>query len=43
VLRFDRLISWENSVPKQYELYQNYPNPFNPTTTIKFAIPKPGE
>ena len=25
----------------KFSLYQNYPNPFNPTTTIKYAIPKP--
>lgn len=36
------ITEWQNSVPKNYELYQNYPNPFNPTTTIKFAIPKAG-
>ncbi|MBN8545204.1 MAG: T9SS type A sorting domain-containing protein [Ignavibacteria bacterium] len=25
-----------------YILAQNYPNPFNPSTTIKYAIEKPG-
>ena len=29
-------------IPTKYELSQNYPNPFNPTTTISFALPKPG-
>jgi hypothetical protein len=28
-------------IPSEYSLSQNYPNPFNPSTTIKFAIPKP--
>jgi photosystem II stability/assembly factor-like uncharacterized protein len=31
-----------NQLPTKYELSQNYPNPFNPTTTISFALPKPG-
>ena len=31
-----------NEIPTKYELSQNYPNPFNPTTTIKYAIPRPG-
>ena len=31
-----------NGIPAKYELSQNYPNPFNPTTTIKYAIPRPG-
>jgi len=30
------------TVPVAYELGQNYPNPFNPTTTIEYAIAKPG-
>jgi hypothetical protein len=25
-----------------FALYQNYPNPFNPSTTIEFALAKPG-
>jgi hypothetical protein len=29
-------------IPTQYSLSQNYPNPFNPTTTIKYALPHPG-
>jgi hypothetical protein len=28
-------------LPPSFSLQQNYPNPFNPTTTIKFALPKP--
>jgi len=28
--------------PSRFKLYQNYPNPFNPSTTIKYALPKPG-
>ena len=31
-----------DEVPKTLELGQNYPNPFNPSTTITFALPKPG-
>ncbi|MDZ7378063.1 MAG: T9SS type A sorting domain-containing protein, partial [candidate division KSB1 bacterium] len=30
------------TVPVEYALHQNYPNPFNPTTTVKFAVAKPG-
>jgi len=29
-------------LPTNYDLRQNYPNPFNPTTTIEFALPRPG-
>lgn len=29
------------NIPKTYVLGQNYPNPFNPTTSIKYALPKP--
>ncbi len=36
------IIEWQTGAPKEFELYQNYPNPFNPSTTIKFAIAKPG-
>ena len=28
--------------PEKFELSQNYPNPFNPTTTINYAIQRPG-
>jgi hypothetical protein len=28
--------------PSHITLSQNYPNPFNPSTTIEFALPKPG-
>jgi len=28
--------------PAHYRLGQNYPNPFNPSTTIRYAIAKPG-
>lgn len=35
-------INWNNSMPKNYELFQNFPNPFNPFTTLKFTIPKAG-
>ena len=28
-------------LPSELALSQNYPNPFNPTTTIRFALPKP--
>jgi len=30
------------AIPNAYMLGQNYPNPFNPSTTIEFALPKPG-
>ena len=30
-------------IPKDYQLYQNYPNPFNPNTTIRYALPNPGD
>jgi len=30
-------------IPKEYQLYQNYPNPFNPNTTIRYALPNPGD
>jgi hypothetical protein len=29
-------------IPESYALHQNYPNPFNPSTTIEFALAKPG-
>jgi len=29
-------------LPTHFNLGQNYPNPFNPSTTIEFALPKPG-
>ncbi|GAB4338186.1 MAG: hypothetical protein Kow0037_21980 [Calditrichia bacterium] len=31
-----------NTVVTSFELRQNYPNPFNPTTTIQYAVAKPG-
>ena len=31
------------AIAETYELQQNYPNPFNPATTIRFALPEPGE
>lgn len=31
------------AVPVDYALHQNYPNPFNPTTTVRFAVAKPGQ
>ena len=31
-----------NVTVKAYHLSQNYPNPFNPSTTIEFALKKPG-
>ncbi|MGH7598970.1 MAG: T9SS type A sorting domain-containing protein [bacterium] len=30
------------AVPVSYRLEQNYPNPFNPSTTIAYALAKPG-
>jgi len=35
-------ITIESSLPENFALEQNYPNPFNPSTTINFAMPKPG-
>jgi dienelactone hydrolase len=40
-LQFTSIITQE-SVIDQIHLYQNYPNPFNPSTTIEFALTKPG-
>ena len=31
----------DDGLPKYHSLDQNYPNPFNPTTTIRFALPRP--
>ncbi len=35
----DKLISENNSLPKEFSLKQNYPNPFNPSTNIQFDLP----
>lgn len=38
------LVGLEDSdlaLPQVVTLFQNYPNPFNPTTTIKYALPRP--
>ena len=32
----------EAKIPREFSLSQNYPNPFNPSTTIEYALPKPG-
>jgi serine protease AprX len=32
----------ESSAPMRFDLFQNYPNPFNATTTIEYALPRPG-
>ncbi len=37
------LVAAEPSLPTHFRLVQNYPNPFNPSTTIKYALPKPAE
>ncbi len=33
----------DTNLPQHIKLEQNYPNPFNPTTTISYAIDKPGK
>jgi hypothetical protein len=36
------VVSGKESGPSGFGLLQNFPNPFNPTTTIRFAVSKPG-
>ncbi|HMQ81080.1 MAG TPA: T9SS type A sorting domain-containing protein [Ignavibacteria bacterium] len=36
------LISVNQEIPREFNLYQNYPNPFNPVTNIMFAMPFAG-
>ena len=41
--KFQNITGVEHArLPERYQLDQNYPNPFNPTTTISFALKKPG-
>ncbi len=39
----DKIDDIFTNVPRNFRLDQNYPNPFNPTTTIRFALSKPGQ
>lgn len=32
-------VTYNNQVPKEFNLMQNYPNPFNPITKIQFSLP----
>lgn len=36
----DQLITEENDIPKEFQLYPAYPNPFNPTITFNFDLAK---
>ncbi len=35
-------VETDNNLPVEYSVSQNYPNPFNPTTSVSYALPKPG-